>query len=141
MATVSPHNFLVSSLLHKLSINHTNVFVNYNNKKKQSNIKRFADILKFLYFTDLITDKEELHNVLHKFPDVHANLEKLLRSIVDYPEVSKRVHLYNKKEFVSWRHSLGRNYSQVIAHLRWNMDWQKDPFANEKAVDKWIQTL
>lgn len=94
-----------------------------------------------MYFTDLIEDKEELHNVLHKFPVIHSSLEKLLRSIVDYSQVSKSVHLYNKKEFLTWRQGLGGNYSQVIAQLRWHMDWQKDALANERAVDKWLRDI
>ncbi|XP_044054003.1 arylsulfatase K [Siniperca chuatsi] len=87
---------------------------------------------------DVTLDKEELHNVVLKFPDVRAHLDKLLRSIVDYPKVSTTVHVYNKKAFGAWRHSLGRNYSQVIANLRWHMDWQKDTLANERAIDKWL---
>ncbi|KAM7017703.1 arylsulfatase K [Tautogolabrus adspersus] len=87
---------------------------------------------------DLTLDKEELHNVAFKFPDVQAHLDKLLHSIVDYPEVSATVHLYNKKAFGAWRNSLGGNYSQVIANLRWHVDWQKDMLANERAIDKWL---
>ncbi|XP_071379087.1 arylsulfatase K [Centroberyx affinis] len=87
---------------------------------------------------DLTLDKEELHNVVHKFPDVWAHLDKLLRSIVDYPNVSKTVHLYNKQQFSAWRQGLGSNYSQVIANLRWHVDWQKDVSANERAVDEWL---
>lgn len=87
---------------------------------------------------DVTQDKDELHNVVHKFPDVQAHLDKILRSIVDYPKVSTTVHLYNKKAFGAWRNSLGRNYSQVIANLRWHVDWQKDALANERAVDKWL---
>lgn len=87
---------------------------------------------------DLKLDKEELHNVVLKFPDVRAHLDKLLRSIVDYPKVSTIVHQYNKKEFSAWRHSLERSYSQVIANLRWHVDWQKDVLANERAVDNWL---
>ncbi|CAK6950141.1 arylsulfatase K [Scomber scombrus] len=89
---------------------------------------------------DLMLDKDELHNVVHKFPDVQAQLDKLLRSIVDYPKVSTTVHLYNKKAFGAWHQSLGRNYSQVIANLRWHVDWQKDVLANERAVDKWLNS-
>ncbi|XP_006784136.1 arylsulfatase K isoform X2 [Neolamprologus brichardi] len=87
---------------------------------------------------DLTLDKDELHNVVHKFPDVQAHLEKLLRSIVDYPKVSEAVHVYNKKAFGAWRLNLGRNYSQVIGNLRWHVDWQKDALANERAIDKWL---
>ncbi|XP_045892053.1 arylsulfatase K isoform X3 [Micropterus dolomieu] len=87
---------------------------------------------------DVTLDKEELHNVIFKFPDVWTHLDKLLRSIVDYPKVSTAVHLYNKKAFGAWRHSLGRNYSQVIANLRWHVDWQKNVLANKRAIDKWL---
>ncbi|KAM9858643.1 arylsulfatase K [Aulostomus maculatus] len=87
---------------------------------------------------DLTLDKEELRNVATKFPDVQAHLDKLLRSILDYPEVSAAVHLYNKNAFGVWRQSLGANYSQVIANLRWHIDWQKDVSANERAIDAWL---
>lgn len=87
---------------------------------------------------DLTLDKDELYNVVFKFPDVQAHLDNLLRSIVDYPAVSKAVHLYNKETFSAWRDSLGSNYSQVIANLRWHVDWQKDVFANERAIDEWL---
>lgn len=83
-------------------------------------------------------DKEELHNVAARFPDVQAQLDKLLRSIVDYPKISSAVHLYNKKEFAAWRDGLGINYTEVIANLRWHVDWQKDIPANEKAIDTWL---
>ncbi|XP_068994395.1 arylsulfatase K [Embiotoca jacksoni] len=87
---------------------------------------------------DLTLDKDELHNVVLKFPDVQVHLDKLLHSIVDYPKVSTAVHLYNKKAFGTWRHSLGRNYSQVIANLRWHVDWQNNVLANERAIDQWL---
>uniref|UniRef100_A0A1A8RIV4 Arylsulfatase K n=1 Tax=Nothobranchius rachovii TaxID=451742 RepID=A0A1A8RIV4_9TELE len=87
---------------------------------------------------NLISDKDELHNVVLKFPDVQAHLDKLLHSIVDYPEVSADVHLYNKRVFAEWRESLGQNYSQVIANLRWYVDWKKDVLGNERAIDKWL---
>lgn len=89
-------------------------------------------------FVDLTLDKEELYNVAHKFPVVQMYLDKLLRSIVDYPKVSSAVHLYNKKAFSTWRDSLGRNYSSVIANLRWHIDWQNDVLANERAIDRWL---
>lgn len=87
---------------------------------------------------DMILDKEELRDVASQFPEVSAQLDELLRSIVPYPEVSAAVHLYNRKAFVAWRRTLGRNYSQVISSLRWHVDWQRDPLANERAIDKWL---
>lgn len=96
------------------------------------------DCLWSFVFADMILDKEELHNVVFKFTDVYAHLDKLLHSIVDYRTVSAAVHMYNKNAFVAWSQTLGRNYSQVISDLRWHVDWQKDPSANERAIDKWL---
>lgn len=90
---------------------------------------------------DLTRDAEELHNVIFKFPNVKAHLDKVLRSILNYPVVSGAVHEYNKKAFTSWRNSLVGNYSQIIANLRWHVDWQKDSGANERAIDQWIKGL
>lgn len=88
---------------------------------------------------DLSADQEELHNVAAKLPSITASLDKLLRSIVNYPAVSKAVHQYNKQQFISWRNSLGSNYTDVIANLRWHTDWQKDPKNYENAINKWLQ--
>ncbi|KAG7490676.1 arylsulfatase K [Solea senegalensis] len=87
---------------------------------------------------DLSLDKEELYNVVLKYPAVKEYLDNLLRSIVDYPQVSATVHRYNKRAFTAWRDSLGRNYSQVIANLRWHVDWQKDALSHERAIDSWL---
>uniref|UniRef100_A0A3Q3VZU0 Sulfatase N-terminal domain-containing protein n=1 Tax=Mola mola TaxID=94237 RepID=A0A3Q3VZU0_MOLML len=89
-------------------------------------------------FGELFALEEELHNVVLKFPNVRAHLDKRLRSIIDYPEVSTTVHLYNEKAFIAWQHTLGNNYSKVIGSLRWHVDWQKDALANERAIDKWL---
>ncbi|XP_077456992.1 arylsulfatase K [Stigmatopora argus] len=87
---------------------------------------------------DLVLDKEELHNVAFKFPDVQAHLDMQLRCIVDYPSVSASVHFYNKKEFGAWRQRVGSNYSRLIANLRWNLDWQKDAANNERLIERWL---
>lgn len=80
-----------------------------------------------------------MHNVAAKLPSITASLDKLLRSVVNYPAVSKTVHQYNKQQFISWRNSLGNNYTDVIANLRWHTDWQKDPKNYENAIKKWLQ--
>lgn len=91
-----------------------------------------------LFFPDITQDKEELHDVVLKFPKVRAHLDKQLRSIIDYPQVSETVHLYNEKAFIAWQGTLGKNYSKVIGNLRWHVDWQKDALANERAIEKWL---
>lgn len=88
---------------------------------------------------DLNLDKEELHNVASKFPSVCRNLDKFLLRILDYPKVSQSVHLYNKQQFAVWRKSLGDNYTQVIANLRWHVDWERDVTNNERVIDEWLE--
>ncbi|XP_063050460.1 arylsulfatase K [Engraulis encrasicolus] len=87
---------------------------------------------------DLSKDKDELRNLAPSSSELVRGLDLQLRSVVDYPSVSKEVHLYNKQEFLWWRLGLGANYSQVIGNLRWHLDWQKDPLSNEKAIDDWL---
>ncbi|KAM6187038.1 arylsulfatase K isoform 1-T1 [Sarcoramphus papa] len=87
---------------------------------------------------DLSDDPDELTNVAIKFPVIVHSLDKILRSIVNYPKVSSSVQEYNKRQFISWRQSLGQNYSNVIANLRWHQDWLKEPKKYENAIDKWL---
>ncbi|KAL4623241.1 arylsulfatase K isoform X1 [Arapaima gigas] len=87
---------------------------------------------------DLSTDKEELNNMAPQLPRLCQHLDKLLRSIVNYPVISQAVHHYNKQQFSAWRDSLGDSYSNVIASLRWHEDWQKDPKGYEKAIEEWL---
>lgn len=92
----------------------------------------------FLFVTDLTADPDELTNVAMKFPVAVHSLDKILRSIVNYPKVSSSVQEYNKQQFISWKQSLGHNYSSVIANLRWHQDWLKDQKKYENAIDKWL---
>ncbi|KAM6229973.1 arylsulfatase K isoform 2-T2 [Porphyrio hochstetteri] len=87
---------------------------------------------------DLSEDPDELTNVATKFPLIVHSLDKTLRSVVNYPEVSSSVQSYNKRQFLNWKQSLGQNYSDVIANLRWHQDWSKEPRKNEKAIEKWL---
>lgn len=91
-----------------------------------------------MFVTDLTADPDELTNVAIKFPVAVHSLDKILRSIVNYPKVSSSVQEYNKQQFISWKQSLGHNYSSVIANLRWHQDWLKDPEKYENAIDKWL---
>uniref|UniRef100_A0A8C2TPR6 Arylsulfatase K n=1 Tax=Coturnix japonica TaxID=93934 RepID=A0A8C2TPR6_COTJA len=87
---------------------------------------------------DLSADPDELTNIAIKFPETVQSLDKILRSIVNYPRVSSSVHDYNKRQFIAWKQSLGQNYSNVIANLRWHQDWLKEPKKYENAIDKWL---
>ncbi|KAG9487997.1 hypothetical protein GDO78_007676 [Eleutherodactylus coqui] len=88
---------------------------------------------------DLLKDPEELNNVAAQFPEVVRSMEKKLRSIVNYKEVSAAVHQYNKQSFTSWKESEGTNYTNVISNLRWHLDWSQRPKAYEMAIDRWLK--
>ncbi|XP_034955902.2 arylsulfatase K isoform X1 [Zootoca vivipara] len=88
---------------------------------------------------DLSADPDELTNVATKFPEITQYLNKKLYSIVDYPKVSASVEQYNKQEFINWKQSLGQNYSDTLANLRWHQNWKKDPKKYEDAIDRWIK--
>ncbi|XP_005990056.1 arylsulfatase K isoform X2 [Latimeria chalumnae] len=87
---------------------------------------------------DLSADPEELKNLATKLPAILGFLDKKLRSILNYPEVSKLVHRYNKQQFTSWKQSIGKNYTDVIANLRWHRDWQEQPQKYETAIESWL---
>lgn len=88
---------------------------------------------------DLLKDPEELNNVAAQFPEIVRSMEKKLRSILDYKEVSAAVHQYNKQSFASWKKSVGSNYTNVISNLRWYLDWSLRPKTYELAIDKWLK--
>uniref|UniRef100_A0A8C9FUN4 Sulfatase N-terminal domain-containing protein n=1 Tax=Pavo cristatus TaxID=9049 RepID=A0A8C9FUN4_PAVCR len=90
---------------------------------------------------DLSADPDELTNVAIKFPETVQSLDQILRSIVNYPRVSSFVQNYNKRQFISWKQSLGQNYSNVIANLRWHQDWLKEPKQYEDAIDRWLTKI
>jgi len=93
------------------------------------------------FSTDLSKDESELRNVASHFPGVCQDLDKLLRTILDYPSVSQTVHRYNKQQFLEWKKSLGDSYTQVIANLRWHIDWQKDAKSYERDIEEWLLGL
>lgn len=74
-----------------------------------------------------------------KFPKKTQTLNRKLHSIIDYPKVSALVELYNKQQFIKWKQSVGQNYSNILANLRWHQDWKKHPKKYQRAIDKWIK--
>ncbi|XP_053151892.1 arylsulfatase K isoform X2 [Hemicordylus capensis] len=88
---------------------------------------------------DLSADPDELINIATRFPEITHSLNKQLLSIVDYPKVSACVQQYNKQQFVNWKQSVGQNYSETLANLRWHQDWKKHPKKYEQAIDRWIK--
>ncbi|XP_059947799.1 arylsulfatase K isoform X2 [Mesoplodon densirostris] len=96
-----------------------------------------ASVLPQLF--DLSSDPDELTNIATQCPEVTSSLDQKLRSIINYPKVSASVHRYNKEQFIKWKQSIGQNYSNVIANLRWHQDWLKEPRKYENAIDQWLK--
>ncbi|XP_047411135.1 arylsulfatase K isoform X2 [Sciurus carolinensis] len=97
-----------------------------------------ASVLPQLF--DLSLDPDELKNIAAEFPEITYSLDQKLRSIVNYPKISASVHQYNKEQFIMWKQSIGQNYSNIIANLRWHQEWQKKPRKYESAIDQWLKT-
>lgn len=97
-------------------------------------------VIQFFFLSDLSSDPDELTNIAAKFPEVTSLLDQKLRSIINYPKVSASVHQYNKEQFIKWKQSIGQNYSNVIANLRWHQDWLKKPKKYENAIDQWLKS-
>uniref|UniRef100_A0A8U8CJC9 Arylsulfatase K n=1 Tax=Geospiza parvula TaxID=87175 RepID=A0A8U8CJC9_GEOPR len=125
----------VLSEFHGCNVN-SSVYMLRTGKWKYITYSDGSSVLPQLF--DLTADPDELTNLAIKFPVTVHSLDKILRSIVNYPKVSSSVHEYNKQQFISWKQSLGQNYSSVIANLRWHQDWLKDPKKYENAIDKWL---
>ncbi|XP_053337198.1 arylsulfatase K isoform X1 [Clarias gariepinus] len=87
---------------------------------------------------DMSKDEAELKNVASHYPIECHHLDKLLRSVVDYPSVTEAVRQYNKQQFLQWKQSLGKNYTEAIANLRWHFDWKRNAKYNEKAIEDWL---
>ncbi|KAE8635769.1 hypothetical protein XENTR_v10002729 [Xenopus tropicalis] len=89
---------------------------------------------------DLSSDPDELRNVAAQVPEKVQEMDKKLRSIIDYAKVSASVHVYNKQQFALWKASIGANYTNVISNLRWHSDWNTRPNTYEMAIEKWLKS-
>ncbi|NWR23064.1 ARSK Arylsulfatase, partial [Emberiza fucata] len=130
-----PRPSWVLSEFHGCNVN-SSVYMLRTGKWKYITYSDGSSVLPQLF--DLTADPDELTNLAIKFPGTVHSLDKILRSIVNYPKVSSSVHEYNKQQFIIWKQSLGQNYSSVIANLRWHQDWLKDQKKYENAIDKWL---
>lgn len=91
------------------------------------------------YLLDLSQDPDELHDLGGEKKEIVQQMDERLRSLIDYPSVSREVDEYNRASFKDWRDSLGEQYDHSVANLRWWMDWQKDPEGNQADIDQWLK--
>jgi arylsulfatase K len=91
---------------------------------------------------NLRDDPDEVHNLADRRAEVTGNMDRQLRSIVDYDEVNGRWVRYCKSAFRQWRDQIkthpvklkeygsditAANYEQIMAntYIGWNDDWAK----------------
>lgn len=133
----NPHPPWILSEFHGCNVNASTYMLRTNQWKYIA----YADGVSVLpQLFDLSSDPDELTNIATTFPEITYSLDQKLRSILNYPKVSASVHQYNKEQFINWKQSVGQNYSNVIANLRWHQDWQKEPMKYESAIDQWLKT-
>jgi arylsulfatase K len=87
---------------------------------------------------NLNTDPQELVNLAPRNPDVVSTLDKQLRSIIDYPSVTKEVDAYNRAQLTQFKAQSGANYSTILANLSWFWDWAKNPSGNIQLIQDWV---
>ncbi|CAM9979691.1 unnamed protein product [Lampetra planeri] len=88
---------------------------------------------------DLVADPEELRDLSASRPHLTSRLEAALRSLIDYPAVTRAARRYDRDAFLEWRAAAGPRYREAIAGLRWYRDWAEDPRGNLEAIDAWLE--
>ena len=94
---------------------------------------------------DLTNDPDEMTNLIGNtdFQTAIQTLDGNLRSVVDYPRVSRNVAQYNKDSFVKWvQRTPHWNKSIKAPDLRWTESWDNDVVGDEDramaALHKWM---
>ncbi len=92
------------------------------------------------------SDPAECHDYAADNPEVVAELDKKLRTVVDYPAVARQVLEYNKNAFASWRgeHLQAGDYRELMSRVYSGWDHPDaltlSPWtdADEFAVETWL---
>ncbi|MCM8757027.1 MAG: sulfatase-like hydrolase/transferase, partial [Candidatus Omnitrophica bacterium] len=83
---------------------------------------------------NLEQDQEEIHNLSEEKPSLVAELNHLLRSLVNYPAVDQQVKNYDRESFLAWRNEQVKagTYFQNMAKIFSGWD-----DLSEKEVQPW----
>ena len=92
------------------------------------------------------SDPAECRDYAADHPEVVAELDKKLRTVVDYPAVARRVQAYDKEAFASWRqeHIEAGDYRELMSRIYSGYDHPEaltiSPWtdADEFAVETWL---
>ena len=90
---------------------------------------------------DLLRDPDEMENLAgnSSLAPVVDDLDRSLRSVVDYPSVARGVASYNRESFVWWMNTTG-DWRKAIhkSGLRWTDSWNYDSQGAFEAVQEWL---
>ena len=91
---------------------------------------------------DLTLDPNEMRNLAleESYTDIIAELDRELRSIVDYPTVARDVASYDRNSFRCWKSNVEGDWKQVIheKNLRWTPSWDQDSEGAFAAIEDWL---
>ena len=98
---------------------------------------------------NLEKDPWEIENLASDCTNVAKEMEKLLKSIVDYEKIYWRVEEYNKKSFKDWRshHKVQGDYYKLMSKIfsGWNNISEDEikPWSEkeEKIIEEWLKSL
>ena len=96
---------------------------------------------------NLDEDPAEIRDLASQRPDVVADMDRLLRSIVDYEAVDAKVKAYDKRSFIRWREEqlAAGTYEATMAHVFSGFDcdakdhvrpWTEE---DEARIDRWLE--
>ena len=95
---------------------------------------------------NMAIDPDEMNDLAmnESYASMIQDMDKILRSIVDYPAVSENVESYNKDSYVLWKNSFANqtqfNETITSSQIRWYESWKYDSEGCYEALDEWLKT-
>lgn len=96
---------------------------------------------------DLVSDPEEINNLVDSNPEVAKILDNKLREIIDYEEVDKIVKEYDRESFSRWRneHLAKGDYRELMGRIFSGWDYLAEKEGNpwtdsdEQLIIEWLK--
>lgn len=86
---------------------------------------------------NLLTDPGENTDLSATEPDTVARLDKLIRTVIDYPAVAKDVSAYNHASLAGWVNHT-KNWKQIALNGRWKASFDLFPNASIAAIEAYV---
>eukprot|EP00054_Salpingoeca_dolichothecata_P015304 m.87886 g.87886 ORF g.87886 m.87886 type:complete len:295 (-) comp21428_c0_seq2:149-1033(-) len=91
---------------------------------------------------NMTADPLEMNDLASSKPDIVAQMDALLRTILDYPSVSAQVESYNKDSFALWRASMSQEaYQKAMENsMRYSPSFDYNKTGSYAAIEQWLKT-